>query len=155
MSPWWILKCGKKMGCGLVLIVNTHQRTIQMFMNTLRGSMLLDLATFVLSAVKFVQPEKLWDVTSTETTQISSFLKFKHFILVTGHEEMINSKMWKGEGQWACTDCDYTSKKKDHVYEHIEAKHVQGPGYMCQQCDKVCPTRKALRHHLGRYHPKY
>lgn len=47
------------MGLGRVLIVNTHQRTIQMFMNTLRGSMLLDLATFVLSAVKFVQPEKL------------------------------------------------------------------------------------------------
>jgi len=72
-----------------------------------------------------------------------------------GHEEMINSKMWKGDGHWACADCDYTSKKNSNVYEHIEAKHVQGPGYMCQECEKVCPTRKSLRHHLGRYHPKY
>ena len=41
--------------------------------------------------------------------------KSQHCILMTGHEEMINSKMWKGEGQWACTDCDYTSKNKSNV----------------------------------------
>ena len=75
-------------------------------------------------------------------------------ILVTGHEEMINSKMWKGVGHWACTDCEFTSKNKSNVFEHIEGKHIQGPGYICPECEKICPTKKALRHHLARHHPK-
>jgi hypothetical protein len=73
---------------------------------------------------------------------------------MSGHEELINAKMWKVEGIWACTECSYQSKKNSNVYEHIESKHVQGPGYMCNECNKVCPTRKALRCHIGRYHPK-
>ena len=73
----------------------------------------------------------------------------------TEHWEIVNSKMWKGDdGKWACCECDYSSKKNSNVYEHIEAKHIQGPGYFCQECEKTCPTRKALRHHLARYHPK-
>ena len=40
------------------------------------------------------------------------------------------------------------------MYEHIESKHVKGPGYMCEECNIVCPTRKALRCHIGRYHQK-
>ena len=76
-------------------------------------------------------------------------------ILLTEHWEFVNSKMWKGDdGKWACSECDYSSKKNSNVYEHIEAKHIQGPGYFCQECEKTCPTRKALRHHLARYHPK-
>ena len=75
-------------------------------------------------------------------------------VLMAGHEEMINAKMLKAEGSWVCTECDYTSKKNYNVYEHIESKHVKGPEYMCEECNIVCPTRKALRCHIGRYHPK-
>ena len=75
-------------------------------------------------------------------------------VLMAGHEEMINSKMLKAEGSWVCTVCDYTSKKNYNMYEHIESKHVKGPGYMCEECNIVCPTRKALRCHIGRYHQK-
>ena len=35
------------------------------------------------------------------------------------HDAFVNSKMWKQDGIWACTDCDYTSKNNSNVYEHI------------------------------------
>jgi hypothetical protein len=61
--------------------------------------------------------------------------------------------MWKKDGMWAFTDCEYTSKNNSNVYEHIEGKHVAGPGYICLVCSKVCSTRKALRCHKYRNHP--
>ena len=60
--------------------------------------------------------------------------------------------MWKQDGIWACTDCDYTSKNNSNVYEHIEGKHVSNPGYICLLYNKICSIRKALRCHKYRNH---
>ena len=52
-------------------------------------------------------------------------------------ETVIKEKMFK-EGQiWCCSDCSYQSKQKSHVYEHVEAKHVEHSGYACSFCNKV------------------
>ena len=40
------------------------------------------------------------------------------------------------EEGYACTDCDYTSKKKSHIMEHVE-KHIKGLEYPCHFCNVV------------------
>jgi len=63
-------------------------------------------------------------------------------------ESVILSKMYKNiDGDWQCNDCLKTSKVKTNIFEHIEATHVESPGYQCDQCYKFCRTRNALRKH--------
>merc|ERR1712096_483791 len=63
-------------------------------------------------------------------------------------ESVILSKMYKNiDGDWQCNDCFKTSKVKTNIFEHIEATHVESPGYQCDQCYKFCRTRNALRKH--------
>ena len=65
----------------------------------------------------------------------------------------IHSKMRKTEeGFWQCCDCLKTSKVKTNIYEHIEASHVESPGYSCDICSKFCRTRNALRNHRNLRH---
>jgi len=72
-------------------------------------------------------------------------------------EKIIWSKMYKtadagGSSVWACSECEYNSKFKHNVFEHIESKHVGSYGYPCSVCNKVCPTKNAFRIHNIRYH---
>jgi len=63
-------------------------------------------------------------------------------------EILILSKMSKNKtGDWQCNDCYKTSKVKTNIFEHIEANHVDSPGYQCELCYKFCRTRNALRNH--------
>ena len=63
-------------------------------------------------------------------------------------EAEILSKMTKEPGGlWQCTVCLYKSKKKIHVSEHVEAKHVVTAGYNCPICGKFCPSQKSLKNH--------
>ena len=51
-------------------------------------------------------------------------------------------------GEWQCHDCYKTSKEKTNIYYHIEANHVDSPGYQCDVCYKICSTSNALRTHI-------
>ena len=63
-------------------------------------------------------------------------------------ESVILSKMCRNaDGDWQCNDCFKTSKWKTNIVEHIEATHVESPGYQCEVCNKFCRTRNALRKH--------
>ena len=63
-------------------------------------------------------------------------------------ESIITSKMSKNfNGEWQCNDCYKTSKVKTNIYFHIEANHVDSPGYQCNICYKFCTTSNALRTH--------
>jgi rubrerythrin len=63
-------------------------------------------------------------------------------------KEEIHSKMDKtSEGQWYCLVCRYESAKKSHVFEHIEAKHIDHPGYSCPICGRLLKNSIALRRH--------
>jgi hypothetical protein len=35
---------------------------------------------------------------------------------------------------------------------HIEAKHVSGPGHVCEICHAFCKTKNALHLHRSRKH---
>merc|ERR1712098_590928 len=52
-------------------------------------------------------------------------------------ESIIKDNMLKDGGIWFCMACSYQTQQKSHVYEHIEAKHVEHPGYECSFCKKV------------------
>eukprot|EP00092_Neocalanus_flemingeri_P030629 GFUD01033257.1.p1 GENE.GFUD01033257.1~~GFUD01033257.1.p1 ORF type:complete len:384 (+),score=84.19 GFUD01033257.1:22-1152(+) len=68
-------------------------------------------------------------------------------------ESIILSKMAKNaDGDWQCTDCFKVSKVKTNIFEHIEANHVESPGYQCELCYKFCRTRNALRNHKNFKH---
>jgi len=71
-------------------------------------------------------------------------------------EVLINSKMTKVHNGtssiWQCIVCEYVSKQKHNVFEHIESKHIQHEGYYCYLCNKRCPSQSALRMHNKRKH---
>jgi len=71
----------------------------------------------------------------------------------TDLESVIQSKMSKNtEGEWQCNDCFKTSKVKTNIFEHIEAAHVESPGYECEICYKVYRTRNSFRKHKNVNH---
>jgi len=53
---------------------------------------------------------------------------------------------------WRCLDCDYSTRNRRTLFEHVESKHVYSAGYVCKHCQKHCPSRNALRSHVSRYH---
>ena len=59
--------------------------------------------------------------------------------------------MFKEGGVWCCHECPYRSPLKHNMFEHIESKHVQHNGYLCDFCEKICPTQGALRKHKAYY----
>ena len=48
---------------------------------------------------------------------------------------------------WECIMCGKSSKYKNDITRHIEANHISSPGIKCEICDKISPTREALRQH--------
>ena len=57
-----------------------------------------------------------------------------------------------GDGQWGCSQCEFTSNRASSVGVHIEAKHLMTGGFICQVCNKHCPTRNSFNIHKFRYH---
>ena len=64
----------------------------------------------------------------------------------------ISMKKDKSGKVWQCTLCEYSSKKKYNLSEHVQSKHSQHDGYDCNLCDKICPSSSALRMHRKRKH---
>lgn len=56
------------------------------------------------------------------------------------------------DGEYQCLECPYRNKTKQRLMYHIESKHVESPGHICEFCQKVCPTKNALCLHRSRYH---
>ena len=69
---------------------------------------------------------------------------------------VILSKMVRNEaGDWQCNECFKTSNKKQNIMEHIEASHMETPGYNCEVCYKVFKTKHSLRTHKNVKHKEY
>ena len=66
---------------------------------------------------------------------------------------MIGEKIVKlGPNSFQCSECDFMSKLKSTVQNHIESKHIKHGGTSCDICGKVCATRQACRMHKSREH---
>jgi hypothetical protein len=54
---------------------------------------------------------------------------------------------------WKCTQCEYSTKSKTHMTEHVESKHVNdGLAYGCKFCYKLARSRNLLRAHVNTCH---
>jgi len=58
-------------------------------------------------------------------------------------------------GAFQCLECEYQSKHRQSLQYHIESRHVNSPGHICQICQKVCPTKNALCLHRSRHHKNF
>ena len=45
---------------------------------------------------------------------------------------------------WRCLDCQYTTKFKPVLFQHVESKHTISSGYNCEFCGKFCPSKMLL-----------
>jgi len=63
-------------------------------------------------------------------------------------EKAIDEQIGRIEsGHWCCYSCDYVNPIKSTVRAHIEAKHISSSGFQCLTCNRICPTRHALKMH--------
>jgi len=73
-----------------------------------------------------------------------------------GNKAAVEEKMVKDNTEngvvWRCADCGHQTKFRTSLFEHVESKHVESSGYICQFCLKLCRTRNALRSHINRQH---
>ena len=68
-------------------------------------------------------------------------------------DRLIQGKMVRtSDGQFSCCECSFTSRSKYCLANHVESKHVNYGGVICHLCEKVLPTRQALRMHNSREH---
>jgi len=56
------------------------------------------------------------------------------------------------DGVWQFHRCEYTTKARQGMVNHIESRHVESSGVACHFCPKVCPTRHAMQMHVLRQH---
>merc|ERR1712098_40742 len=63
-------------------------------------------------------------------------------------DHLVASLMDKtAEGIWLCNNCDYTSRSRNSVKEHVESRHIETQSYPCNICHKSYRTRHSLRTH--------
>lgn len=48
---------------------------------------------------------------------------------------------------WRCSQCGKKSVGKTDITRHIEATHLDHPGFSCDLCGETVRTRNALRQH--------
>ena len=70
---------------------------------------------------------------------------------MTELDEKIQQLMEKIDGIFHCKACNYSSRNKTHVKEHVE-RHIEGLSFSCQFCDKTFRSRNTLRVHYHSYH---
>merc|ERR1719470_496652 len=71
-----------------------------------------------------------------------------------GNKDLANieGKMLRVSKGWKCLDCEYEHIRKDLMLSHIQANHVDFPGYRCNICGKFSKTWVALNKHRTRNH---
>ena len=95
--------------------------------------------------VKLENEEKLLQATAIRIYQQKPKL---NSVIKPSTMEKIESMIEKRVDGYCCINCGHTSKKRDHMKEHVE-KHIEGLEYPCNSCNKIMRTSKALRAHKG------
>ena len=65
---------------------------------------------------------------------------------------MLTKVLTESGSCWQCGSCEYNTKKKSNLVDHIEAKHIEGGYFICKLCNHPASTKRGLRnHHYGRH----
>ena len=66
---------------------------------------------------------------------------------------MIEELCERTNSMWYCRACNYKTKDKCHVYEHVESQHIcDGQFYNCPYCGHTLKARRHLQDHILRRH---
>lgn len=127
--------------------VDIVRRRFHMFRTTLRQSMSAHLDLCVHCARNNAQQEMHWWSTNPD------FINKNNSNLFPDLDLRIQQLMSRGQdGVWQCHHCEYTTKARQGMVNHIESRHVESNGVACQFCPRVCPTRHAMQMHVLRQH---
>ena len=86
---------------------------------------------------------KPWKTSSTLSGHQGQFLEL---------DNLIKGLYFKIDAGFQCAKCEHTSKQRQNMVNHVEAKHVQHEGVSCPLCHKHFATRQAHRMHHSRVH---
>jgi len=91
--------------------------------------------------------------TKHERQVVSMENKRKPVIAIDNETQMkIEAEMHKSDGRWNCNTCNFKSKEKCHLKEHVQT-HMDLE-FTCTLCGKIVRSANALRSHLNRNHPQ-
>ena len=110
-------------------------------------------AFFILRKTASVCSNVPWPMISTSAVQCeecygSTVLELDDLIAT----KMVHVSDGKGKRLWRCLECSRERYSKTEISRHVEATHIQHPGYQCQHCDVISKTRDSLRHHVKNHH---
>ena len=78
-----------------------------------------------------------------------------HSLSILGDQDVdisIDKFVCYNGSEWSCKECGKTFKKRLGLRNHIEAQHIDTPGFPCDICGFVSKTRHALRGHKDYNH---
>ena len=58
--------------------------------------------------------------------------------------------MKREDMMWFCLECRLSKEQKSHLEDHVEAKHIEHDGYICEVCHHAFRSRKTLRNHRNK-----
>ena len=64
----------------------------------------------------------------------------------THYDLKVSELISKSETGWTCTECAYSTKRKNHLSEHVE-QHIEGFSFECENCDRTFSMKRGLRGH--------
>jgi hypothetical protein len=100
-------------------IFASTQMTWMTYLITPLTSDLDELCSKLLPLRSWLSLPNYLNVTSKWTTWITYFLCFCY---ADDLDELVLSYMTKENGDWVCTACGFTKRRKDYVVDHVEAK---------------------------------
>jgi len=74
-----------------------------------------------------------------------------------GNKDLLSSMMIRevdpqGLHRWRCVACGHETSRRHNMARHIETKHLENPGVVCNICSITCPNKSALSMHYFRKH---
>ena len=102
-----------------------------------------------MSYVKFDMEAKAFEDTLKTYQQKWQQRKKSYSIIEPGIMARIETMIQRQPEGYNCTNCDYTTKNRSHMIEHVE-KHIEGLEYPCNVCNKTFRTSVSFRIHNNR-----
>merc|ERR1712098_55523 len=80
-------------------------------------------------------------------TSTNTMINSNDFATLEEYNSALEAQVEKGnQGYNQCRICEYSSKQKHHVKEHIESQHFK-VSFSCPQCSQCYKNRSGLRLH--------